>query len=116
MITHFSGTGDKIYRTGDLGRIKPSGDIQCLGRIDHQVKVRGYRIELEEIEHALVKQTDVKEAVVTAREDTPGDPRLVGYIVLAKEGDSRLTGTYQQLATGIIWRFYLNTWCRTTLC
>ncbi len=82
----FSGKpGDKMYRTGDLGRFKENGDIQCLGRIDHQVKVRGYRIELEEIEHALVKQDDIKEAVVIAREDTPGDPRLVGYIVLAAE-------------------------------
>jgi len=80
--------GSKIYRTGDLGRIKESGDIQCLGRIDHQVKVRGYRIELEEIEHALVKQPDVKEAVVIAREDTPGDPRLVAYVVLAAAADA----------------------------
>jgi len=80
--------GSKIYRTGDLGKIKESGDIQCLGRIDHQVKVRGYRIELEEIEHALVKQPDVKEAVVIAREDTPGDPRLVGYVVLANSTET----------------------------
>ncbi|MDP9079365.1 MAG: non-ribosomal peptide synthetase [Bacteroidota bacterium] len=79
----FSDTpGDKMYRTGDLGRYKENGDILCLGRIDHQVKVRGYRIELEEIEHALQQQQDVKQAVVVAREDTPGDPRLVGYIVL----------------------------------
>ncbi|GGH00484.1 amino acid adenylation domain-containing protein [Mucilaginibacter phyllosphaerae] len=75
--------GDKIYRTGDLGKITPTGEIQCLGRIDHQVKVRGYRIELEEIEHALSWQENVKEAVVVAREDRPGDPRLVGYIVLS---------------------------------
>jgi amino acid adenylation domain-containing protein len=73
--------GEKIYRTGDLGKINAASEIQCLGRIDHQVKVRGYRIELEEIEHALVKQADIKEAVVIAREDTPGDPRLVGYVV-----------------------------------
>lgn len=90
---------DRIYRTGDLGKIKESGDIQCLGRIDHQVKVRGYRIELEEIEHALVKQADVKEAVVIAREDTPGDPRLVGYIVLnsgtALNDIKQLTGNWQ---------------------
>ncbi|MCR8556138.1 amino acid adenylation domain-containing protein [Mucilaginibacter sp. BJC16-A38] len=79
----FSGIpGDKMYRTGDLGRYKENGDILCLGRIDHQVKVRGYRIELEEIEHALQQQQDVKQAVVVAREDTPGDPRLVGYVVL----------------------------------
>lgn len=74
--------GQKIYRTGDLGRIRENGDIQCLGRIDHQVKVRGYRIELEEIEHALAQQNGIKEAVVIAREDVPGDPRLVGYVVL----------------------------------
>ncbi len=74
--------GSKMYRTGDLGKFKGDGDIQCLGRIDHQVKVRGYRIELEEIEHALIKQSNIKEAVVIAREDTPGDPRLVGYVVL----------------------------------
>jgi len=83
----FSGKpGDKMYRTGDLGRYKQDGDIVCLGRMDHQVKVRGYRIELEEIEHALVKEDDIKQAVVIAREDTPGDPRLVGYVVLEEEG------------------------------
>jgi thioesterase domain-containing protein/acyl carrier protein len=68
-----------------LGRIKENGEIQCLGRIDHQVKVRGYRIELEEIEHALVGEENIKEAVVVAREDNPGDPRLVAYIVLAPD-------------------------------
>jgi amino acid adenylation domain-containing protein len=81
--------GSKIYRTGDLGKIGEKGDIYCLGRIDHQVKVRGYRIELEEIEHALVKQDDIKEAVVIAREDLPGDPRLVAYVVL-KAGHGNL--------------------------
>lgn len=83
----FSGKpGDKMYRTGDLGLYKEDGDIVCLGRMDHQVKVRGYRIELEEIEHALVKEANIKQAVVIAREDTPGDPRLVGYVVLEDEG------------------------------
>jgi len=88
--------GSKIYRTGDLGRINENGEIYCLGRIDHQVKVRGYRIELEEIEHALVKQEDIKEAVVIAREDLPGDPRLVAYVVL-KAGNEHIdlkTQTY----------------------
>jgi len=82
----FSGKpGDKMYRSGDLGRYKENGEIQCLGRIDHQVKVRGYRIELEEIEYALLKEDTIKEAVVIAREDMPGDVRLVGYVVLAPD-------------------------------
>jgi amino acid adenylation domain-containing protein len=74
--------GDKIYRTGDLGKLRPDGEVVCLGRIDHQVKVRGYRIELGEIEFNLGKQEDIKEAVVIAREDTPGYPRLVAYLLL----------------------------------
>ena len=86
---------EKMYRTGDLGMINKAGEIKCLGRIDHQVKVRGYRIELEEIEHALVKQEDIKEAVVVAREDIPGDPRLVAYVVLTASvpGDHLKTQT-----------------------
>jgi amino acid adenylation domain-containing protein len=80
--------GQKMYRTGDLGKLKENGEILCLGRIDHQVKVRGYRIELEEIEHALINQPGIKEAVVIAREDNPGDPRLVAYVVLPPDAET----------------------------
>jgi amino acid adenylation domain len=71
----------KMYASGDLGKILENGEIACLGRIDHQVKIRGYRIELGEIEYHLMNQRGIKEAVVTAREDTPGDRRLVAYFV-----------------------------------
>ncbi|MEN0054907.1 MAG: amino acid adenylation domain-containing protein [Mucilaginibacter sp.] len=76
--------GSKMYRTGDLGKIREDGEIVCLGRIDHQVKVRGYRIELEEIEQNLLKEDNIKQAVVIAREDTPGNPRLVAYVIVNK--------------------------------
>lgn len=73
--------GARFYRTGDLGRVLPNGDIEYLGRIDRQVKVRGFRIELGEVEHALVQHPAVDEAVVIAREEAPGDVRLVAYVV-----------------------------------
>jgi len=77
--------GSKIYKTGDLARWLPDGNIEFLGRIDNQVKLRGYRIELGEIESNLLKHGDIKEAIVTAREDEKREKYLCGYIVADKE-------------------------------
>ncbi|WFU26394.1 amino acid adenylation domain-containing protein [Bradyrhizobium sp. CB1717] len=73
--------GSRLYRTGDLARRRTDGTIECLGRADHQVKVRGYRIELKEIENALADHPDVRTGIVEPRPEAGGDVRLIAHIV-----------------------------------
>jgi amino acid adenylation domain-containing protein len=85
----FSGSGGRIYQTGDLARYRADGIIEYRGRVDSQVKVRGYRIELGEIETTLADLPDVKASAVVVREDALGEKQLVGYVVA--KTDVRLT-------------------------
>lgn len=87
----FAPEGARMYRTGDLARYWPDGNIECLGRIDHQVKVRGFRIECGEVESVLRECPGIADALVTAWPDAQGDKRLVGY-VLSKNGPPSATG------------------------
>jgi len=78
--------GEKFYRSGDLARRLPGGDIEYMGRADQQVKLRGFRIELGEVQSALTRQPNVREAFVVARESCDGEKVLVAYVVPSCEG------------------------------
>ncbi|HSF30754.1 MAG TPA: non-ribosomal peptide synthetase [Candidatus Tectomicrobia bacterium] len=93
-----AGGDRRIFRTNDLGRLLPNGCLVHLGRMDSQVKVRGQRIEAAEVEGALLELNGVQEAVVMAREDRPGDIRLVAYLVAASSPRPSSTSLRQALA------------------
>jgi amino acid adenylation domain-containing protein len=76
-------TGARLYRTGDLARRRADGTIECLGRADHQVKVRGYRVELKEIESTLADHPGVRAAIIEPRRETGGDVRLIAHVAAA---------------------------------
>jgi hypothetical protein len=81
--------GARLYKTGDLGRRRCDGNLEFLGRIDHQIKIRGHRVELGEIEGALMEHPEVKQAVVLLRQDEPSVQQLVAYIVVGRAGDGQ---------------------------
>jgi amino acid adenylation domain-containing protein len=91
FVPHPAGSmpGARLYKTGDVARLLDSGDIEYIGRSDSQVKIRGFRIELGEIEVALSRHPAVAEGVVVAREDRPGERRLVAYVVGARGATPR---------------------------
>ena len=97
--------GGRMYRTGDIVRRRGDGQIDYIGRADHQVKLRGYRIELGEIEAALDAQEGINQAVVIAREDAPGDGRLVAYYT----GTARPEAALRRVLAGLLPSFMVPT-------
>lgn len=103
--------GSRWYRTGDLGRYWPDGNIEFLGREDFQVKIRGHRIELGEIEAAMRRHAGVRDAVVTTADVPPRGKRLVGYVVPEKDTASSLFDVEEAdgEAHGALWRALTQT-------
>ncbi len=91
FIPHPFDPGRRLYRTGDLARFNPQGEIDCLGRLDLQIKIRGHRIELGEIESVLAGYPGLQQAIVSACDDADGDKRLVAYFTAVEEGPISLT-------------------------
>jgi amino acid adenylation domain-containing protein len=94
--------GGRLYRSGDLARWRPDGTLECLGRVDHQVKVRGFRVELGEIEAALARHPGVRESVVAARPDPTGEMSLAAYFALRDGPDARIAAELRRWLLGLL--------------
>lgn len=92
--------GKKMYKTGDLGRLLKNGEIQFIGRVDNQIKLRGYRIEKEEIEYQLKQQDNIKDALVTVYEDSVKNARLIAYLTL-KTSDNDIASIIHNCREGL---------------
>src|SRR5262249_9591347 len=89
----------RLYKTGDVGRYLATGEIEFLGRIDDQIKVRGYRIEPNEIVSVLNKFEGIRESAVVAQESSSGDSRLIAYVVSSPESKTTFTELRAFLST-----------------
>ncbi len=96
------GAGERMYRTGDLVRWTTAGELEFLGRADDQVKIRGFRVELGEVESALLRDPSVGQAAVVVRQDTPGDQRLVGYVVPRADVSAVDPAVIRQSVAGVL--------------
>jgi amino acid adenylation domain-containing protein len=94
--------GGRLYRSGDLARWWPDGTLECLGRVDHQVKVRGFRVELGEIESALARHPAVREAAVAARPDAAGEMSLAAYIVMRAGTEAKSAGELRRWLSDLV--------------
>ena len=88
---------DRLYKTGDLGRFREDGNLEFLGRMDDQIKIRGYRVEPGEIEACFMKESSITRSLVICREDVPGEKRLVAYVQLRDEADADVRGWRERL-------------------